>query len=333
MIVSKSLAVRCDGGHRIGLGHLIRCLALVDSIHSFFVSVTFYCLEIPDVIAKQLLAKGYGVVRLMNHQEFLTYLNKELVVILDGYNFTQAQEHQYRAKSHKLVAIDDLHNREFAADAIINHSPSAKPDQYNGLTRATLLLGERFCLLRESFIIAARSKFQKQKYLLLCVGGSDSLGLTAKILKVLLDHYQDFVVKVILGPSFQDHEKLELLLKSQPQPVNVLKSLDERQMSEVMKAADYAIVPSSGILLECVCCSCKVLTFWYADNQNELHDHLVSNFGSLSFGDNRQAFQVEKFLSSMDQLINLEVPLETSMRGHMANSSNNFRDHLIPVLA
>ncbi len=54
-----------------------------------------------------------------------------IIVVLDGYHFGTNYQKQIKLKGAKLVCIDDMHDKEFVADLIINHIPRITPQDYN----------------------------------------------------------------------------------------------------------------------------------------------------------------------------------------------------------
>lgn len=311
---------------------MVRCIALADVLSFQHKIIRFYCIFIPRSVKEDLLSNGYEVRTITHDSEFLLDITPNKVVIIDGYQFTQEIESQIKARCDTLITIDDLHDRDYLADVIINHSPCASEENYFVGSSQKLFLGEQFSMLRRSFIEAAQRTPVKQAYIFVCVGGSDNRGLSLSIVRSILETKIKIPVKLIVGASFNHWNDLNDLILNSNGLIELLSALSEEEMCKVMSGADYGIVPASGIMLEAICCSCKLLTFWYANNQNELHDYMRSMYGTLSFGDNSTEFDTQKFKNQFRQISTLKRPLETAMKLKMGLSHENIKEQLAPLL-
>ncbi|MBC8152067.1 MAG: hypothetical protein H7Z72_04080 [Bacteroidetes bacterium] len=103
------LIFRADGNAQIGLGHVMRCLALADMLGDGY-DRHFVIVE-PDAALTTLLTdKNITAIRLLtnNVAEFSGFVRPGDVVVLDGYSFDEAYQRTLRRGIKKLVFIDDF---------------------------------------------------------------------------------------------------------------------------------------------------------------------------------------------------------------------------------
>ena len=132
MLRSK-IYFRADGNADIGLGHVIRCLALADMLKEEFECV-FATRFVNKYINEEIQKTCSSYIKLKekhgeHYEEFLSFIEKEDIVVLDNYFFTTDYQKKIKNIGCKLVCIDDMHDKHYVADAVINHGPSLRENQ------------------------------------------------------------------------------------------------------------------------------------------------------------------------------------------------------------
>jgi spore coat polysaccharide biosynthesis predicted glycosyltransferase SpsG len=138
-----------DYDENSGLGHLNRCLHFLKYFHQS--NITF-------VTKKRVNIKG--IININNF--FLSIINKNKlydIAVIDSYKISTALERKIKKISKILITIDDLINRKFYSDYVINYNPNVKVKQYkNKLSPISkLLLGPNY-----NFILSHKKKRKKQ---------------------------------------------------------------------------------------------------------------------------------------------------------------------------
>lgn len=307
----RKVFLRSDGNAEIGMGHVTRTMALASMISRDF-ECTLYTQFRHSKIKNKCGQEGIDlkVLTLDHENDFVNHLDGSEIVVLDNYYFDTDFQVKIKSKGCKLVSIDDIHQNHFVSDLVINHSPAARGIDYSYEPATKLLLGLDYVLLRKSFFVKAKeSKFPNQSLskIFLCFGGSDFKNLTKRFLEELTKN-TPFFVDVVVGPAYQYGSDL-MLFSSHPK-VRVFQALNEEEIADLIQDADLAIVPSSGILFECLALKTRFITGYYAENQKEIAEYFRCIDSNISIGDMSNASisgQLEKLKSNPypDELISL----------------------------
>ena len=302
--IKKEILIRADADSDTGLGHVIRCLGLAQMLSDSY-RITFVCNKIPDEIANSVHDKGFELIRIESEEEFREMVRPEQIVILDGYGFTSEYQLKIKQKGCKLIYIDDLYDGEYYADLIINHSPGVEQNKYTAQPYTRFALGLEFSLMRPVFLEEARKKrvHDSIDHVFICCGGSDPRNFTEKILKGVLGFSEFKKITVVTGPGYGHRDKINRLA-DEDNRVKHYSSVDEYKMRDLMLGAGLAIVPTSGMVLEAICCSCNILCFWYEKNQAMPHNFFTSRDYVKSFGDNSVSFKKNAMKEKIVEILN-----------------------------
>jgi len=264
---------RVDGSPEIGLGHLVRCIALAHMLKDDF-KIIFICRDIPDAMLAELDDNCFSHRKIENEDEFFGQLNGNTIVLLDGYHFDIGYQKKIKATGTKLVCIDDLHDKEFVADLIINHAPGIFPQDYQAQPYTQFALGPDYALLRPAFLEQAKKQrtIEKVETVMICFGGSDFKNFTQSILQVVLEFPQFKKIIVVTGSTYKTTDSFKQLIAGDTR-IDHRHALNEQQMLETMLEAELAIVPASGILFEVLAAGCVAITGIYIDNQKLVYEN------------------------------------------------------------
>jgi len=298
--MKPELNIRADGNEHIGLGHLIRCSALGHMMKDDF-NITFFSKSIPDSLKQEFEQYNFKVRRITKEKDFLDYISDDKVVVLDGYDFNTEYQKRIKTKGCKLVCIDDLHNQEFVADLIINHTPGITPKDYNAQPYTTFALGLEYVLLRPSFLNHAKeeSRIENIETLLISFGGADPQGLTKKTLQVVIQFNIFKKIIVVTGASFIEDPEF-LILLNQDNRIEHSQELNEQEMSNAMCEADLAILPASGVLFEALSTGCLVISGQYTINQKLVYENFKKNglfYDAGNFEESQLKHAIEEAIS------------------------------------
>jgi UDP-2,4-diacetamido-2,4,6-trideoxy-beta-L-altropyranose hydrolase len=303
------LLFRADGNATIGLGHLVRLLALADQLRGLATSV--FLVREPTAAVIQLLAsEGWTVQSLPAGQPWLaeadwlaqSILKPTDVLVLDGYSFDANYQRRLRASGCGLVYIDDLLAWPIVADVLINHSPGVAATDYQAAADTSFLLGPAFSLLRQPFLAGAASPQAPtaSNSALVCFGGADPLRLSVRTLSALQSLPQLQRLGVLIGGAFGDTAALEqLAVQAMGPTITIYRNVSANALVDLLREYDVAVVPASTVLIEALVLGRPALTGYYADNQQALATYVhareqafsIGNFADLSAADLLRALQ------------------------------------------
>lgn len=319
----SNLYIRTDADQFIGHGHITRCLALAEIIKNKF-KIIFICKSIPDNTALQ-IKKQFQLKLIDKEDDFINQIKPLEIVVIDGYSFDEKYQKELKNTGCKLVCIDDLSVGYFYADLVINYGPSVSIRTYNSEPYTKFALGLDYALLRPAFLKQAIEQ-RNPRYnstVMICFGGSDPKNNTLKALQTVLKCSNFDRIIVVVGISYQYFSKLELFVKSIIKTVELHKNIDEKEMVDVMIRSDVAIIPSSGILLEAICCGIVPIIGLTASNQASFFDYFTKTQGVLNFGNNIEFFQENLLQSILIKPYSKNISLQL-LREKIATSSSNF---------
>ena len=326
----RRLLFRADGNATIGLGHLVRLLALADQLRGLAPSL-FLVREPTAAVAQLLAAAGWAVQALPASQPLAAeadWLANHLlrptdVLVLDGYGFDQRYQQRLRSSGCGLVYIDDLRAWPVVADVLINHSPGVVVTDYQITTQTTFLLGPAFSLLRPPFLAAAAppQPVASLASALVCFGGADPLRLTARTLRALLAVPQLRRLGVLVGGAFGDASSLQELAEEHSEcEITVYRNLGAAELVALLQEYDVAVVPASTVLIEALVLGRPVITGYYADNQQALAGYVHAH---------RQAFSIGNFADLADA--DLANALRQGLAFHQAQLRQPYVAQLAPA--
>ncbi|SOC30132.1 Spore coat polysaccharide biosynthesis protein SpsG, predicted glycosyltransferase [Thalassospira xiamenensis] len=212
------LLIRCDAGQDHGLGHLMRCLSLAESLRSIQGPIAQFLMQAPEDIRQRVRDAGFFVSEASTsagaddqdcseiiewcHQNSGSKGQKPWVVI-DG-KYADPVALTPLAETSRLICYDDSPYRDFPAAVIINSQPWTSEQDYPRRAGRRILAGARYNALHPGYFAAA-DKVNRQA-VLITMGGEDPANDTAWIARTLRDQLAPYQVLVVIGPAHPDRE-------------------------------------------------------------------------------------------------------------------------------
>ena len=276
--MKRKILFRADAGQSVGYGHCIRTLALADMLKDDFDCV-FYTQE-PTEYQMRELEKVCRYVALpaddSKFQLFLDALKGDEIVVLDNYFYNTDYQQRIKSKGCKLVCIDDMHDKYYVADAVVNHG-FAKECNFSKEFYTKLCLGPQYALLRAPFLNGAEVKERNFKWMV-CFGGSDENDFTGKSIEQLLVKESPKEIVAVVGDAYRYREELER------KGVTVCSRLSASQMSDLLRSASNVVCSASSVCYESMACGCKVFAGYYVDNQRDFYENLLKRQSIIPLG-------------------------------------------------
>lgn len=270
-----ALVFRVAAGTDIGLGHLMRCLALAHSANEEGIPVRF----ILNAAATQLARQRHdwvGAIEVMpdglSETDELDWLAARVeptdVLILDGYQFGQDYRVRCRQMSAKLVCFDDANlTINLHADLVINSSQAAQKGFYQQYAPdAQLCLGPDYQLLRRDFWLIPDVPLLQRPSLTIMMGGSDTANITLPLLKALTIRQAPMPIRVITGAAYPHLTALQAWLADTELQVQHIHNC--QQMADVLVYSKLAVAAAGATQFELFACQTPALLVTVADNQH-----------------------------------------------------------------
>ncbi len=245
---------RVDGGGEMGMGHVLRSLAVAEALTKIapHADVCFLMRADPPEGIQHIARIGYSV-RVAPGDELTTlvdvirdyspniivndrpFLEKDYLVALAGLG----------ASTVNLVdSLDDIENPSELASIIIAtmQEGEVELDDYHA--------GPAFAILRDSFqkkVSEATVTPKQGKRVVVSFGGSDPQNLTMKALEALAD-IPALEVTVVLGPAYGYREQLDKLVPRLSYRPNVLKNVEH--MADILVEADLVLCSGGMTVFE-----------------------------------------------------------------------------------
>jgi UDP-2,4-diacetamido-2,4,6-trideoxy-beta-L-altropyranose hydrolase len=270
-MTKTSVVVRTNGSSTIGLGHVRRCLTLGQALRDKFgTTVTFILNE--DRLTQELVrTKGFASfsVTSAGDAEQTRYILKDLAataLVIDSYELDSGYLSSMQGQTQLLVAIDDLADKHFPVDLIINGAPNASHASYSALPTTRLLLGPSYALLRNEFSQEPEREFRGSiSRALITVGGSDHFELTPRLLDWAQKALEKAALDVIVGPFFQNDEAIKSMAARLP--VKVTLHFATEDIRTLMLEADIAVTGGGQTAYELAATATPALAICLAENQ------------------------------------------------------------------
>ncbi len=279
------LLLRSDADRAVGAGHVMRGLALAQAWQDQGGCVLHLgALRLPG-LAERLDAAGVrraGPDDAADARETARIARSSGAawVAIDGYGFDAGfQESVADAGARTLILDDTAHLPSYRADLLLNPNLHATAAMYVRKTRARLLLGTRFTLLRREFWADPAETAEVPgtvTRVLVTLGGSGAVApLTSRVVDAVLQACPDAGLTVIGGA-------VEGLGERVGNRVRALR--DATGVADLMRGTQLAISAAGGTCWELARCGVPMIVIALADNQRPVGRSLGEGGAALDLG-------------------------------------------------
>lgn len=227
----KSALFRTDGSHRLGLGHVMRSLALAQGLKKMGVEPLFVIRDYEPSVVELVRRHQCDVKTIPQGSSFAEDASRTLdfasrhhvsLIVTDLSNSDSlanlAEYRRYfqtlKAAHTFMIILDELIEADFprGLQVIPYYGAESINTRPRGGTR--LLLGPKYFIFRQEFVEAAPVKREIRKNarnILVTMGGSDPLNLTIRVARVLKELKRTSLnLQIVIGIGYSDSVKVEL---------------------------------------------------------------------------------------------------------------------------
>ena len=297
---------RVDASVRMGIGHLMRCLTLAETLRERGAQIRFVCRDHTGNLISLLRQKGIaatalpaptikdstsgedyavwlGVTQVEDAEQTIEALNGERPdwLVVDHYGIDVEWEQRLRPHTIKLMVIDVLANRYHDCDVLLDQNYSAEVEsRYAGLVPDTckLLVGPRYAMLRSEYVANRKTLRAHEipvRRVLVFFGGTDPQNVTGMSLEALshpeLGHLE---VDVVVGTNNPHRKIIEQQVLHRPHT-----TLHEHRphLADLMAQADLALGAGGATTWERMCLGLPTVLVTIAENQCHAAEALAAN--------------------------------------------------------
>ncbi len=316
--MTKCILIRCDAAPELGFGHVVRCLALANTLRDLYGWQVEFAMKTGAVGFAQVHSSGYLVHRapaeiLSGEDEgsWLQQIVKNIrphALLLDvRTDLTTRAVQSIRENGVAIVTIDDPSERRLAADlAFYPPVPQVERMDWAGFS-GERYVGWEWVLLRPEFAQARREKMlelprpeNSPPRILVTMGGSDPAGLTLMALEALDMLQEGFSVCVALGSGFMHDQLLNEWLATAQRIYTINRNV--ANMAELMSEADLAIASFGVTAYELAVVGVPTIYYCLTSDHAISASVFVKEGIGLSLGSYCQ-IDVERACSSIGELI------------------------------
>jgi UDP-2,4-diacetamido-2,4,6-trideoxy-beta-L-altropyranose hydrolase len=293
--MKQKVVFRADGNSSIGLGHLLRLVALADMLKNDI--LVCFAIQKPTKSVIALIQNTCSeIISLPEETDYLkeanslihNHLDGNEIVVLDGYHFKSEYQKLLATKCKKLVYVDDLHSWHQHAHCIINHALGVSPKDYSAESYTQFYLGLNYALLRKEFFNFkfAKRNVKQIKKVFVSMGGTDIHNVTLKVIEALSTINFIENITVLVGSVNVRHTSVQNYLSSNSlTKFNLKQNLSAQELCDELNSCDLAICPASTTAIEACAIGIGLICGTTASNQNDILRGLDQNNCILNAGD------------------------------------------------
>ena len=294
---------RVDSSTQIGGGHLFRCLTLAKALRREHWQCVFLTLNTPGNLNQLINDNGFHLVVAENggameaQSDAFLWRNWILsqpysvdLVVADHYQLDASWHKIIKALCSALLVIDDLANRDYRCDALLDQSTGRLVDDYQGKVPSDcrMLLGTQYALLREEFAalrpkaLAKRQATEVINRLLIAISATDPNNVTLEVLQALKAsgcEQQLNEIHIILTSQAPGIPAVQRYLKQQLPHAQL--HIDAQHPEDIIFRCDFYIAAAGTSLLERHSLGLSGILLCIADNQRHIAEASLQ-MGSVS---------------------------------------------------
>ena len=316
--MSKSIQdwflIRADANETIGIGHVMRCLALAEWAYDRDLTAVLVTKFQHTFLQRKLENLGGKVIILTQSQEACSSIyshslwlrgdeledadqtilatkkfnfNHLRFVVVDHYALGAPWERKLRNIA-PVLAIDDLHDREHCCDYLLDQTLGRSIKEYHPLcsSNTKFLLGPNYALLRKEFAATRRKPNRRSEAnpkILISLGGTDQGNISHSICQHILqsESLKNVSITIVTSSLNPNLKSLKFLTQEY---LDLTLVVDSKSMSELMASHDICIGAAGSTAWERCALALPTLMIVLADNQNEIAINLANSGAAINLG-------------------------------------------------
>jgi UDP-2,4-diacetamido-2,4,6-trideoxy-beta-L-altropyranose hydrolase len=243
-----NILFRCDGSIEIGMGHVVRCLALADHMKEKHGCNVYFAMRQSELGINK-VKELYPVFE-SNNNEFdyedwisgcIQKISGKIFIMDMRDGLTRTQLNKIKNKTGvKVITIDDPENKRLEADlAYYPPVPQLEKTDWNGFN-GDLRIGWEYVILRKEFLKKYPKPNNDIPNILVSMGGTDEKNMTKFVIESLNQINQKFKAIIIVGSGYPYFDKLKNSLEKVHFEYDLIQN--PKNIAKIMSQSDFAII-------------------------------------------------------------------------------------------
>lgn len=260
-----SIFILTEGGKRIGLGHVSRCLAIAQALKERGEKAKFV-LDGDRSASKLLNGMMRSIFNWHKDQDrILKMIKTSRAVIVDSYRASPELLKKISSNTLKPVYIDDTNRLHYPKGTVVNGTIGAENMHYPCKNGSRLLLGIKYFPLRKPFWSVKKRSIRKNiRNILITFGGTNCASLMIQVVRFLNNFYPYGACKIV---ARQDIDRIKDIKSTLKKGNNTIISPDDTGMKDLMLDSDIAISAGGQTLYELARTGTPSICVGIVDNQ------------------------------------------------------------------
>jgi len=320
-----SILIRCDGGHRIGLGHVVRCLAIAGALRDRGSAAVSFALGGDEAAFDLVNEQAFPIHAIRNIESELELLkalaaaSPDAVLMDVRTPFNAAEIAAIRRVARGLAVLDDPGPRRLRADLVFCPPSGATLDWSSAVGERCI--GFDWIPLRAQFSPPPARCLSRPPHALILGGGGDPAGIGRRLLARAMHALPaDWRIEMAIGSAAAPDPGLEALARALGPRLTLHRQVTD--MAGLMAEADLALAAFGMTAYELAAVGVPALLLCLTE------DHRRS---ALALGDAGAAGILGVVEETSDQTIDREIAIlcaDAGRRGEMSENARRLIDGL-----
>ena len=253
-----NILFRCEGSLEIGMGHIVRCMALAKRLEKDHGCCIKFAIRESE-FGIRIVEESFKVISTpvndnsLNHSSWLIecikFSNTDVLILDVRDELTSGDIKKIKGNTNvKITTIDDPEEKRLMADlAFYPPIPQLKRWDWNGF-EGKLFSGWDYVILRPEFQETYLKPKNECPKILVAMGGTDPQGLTINILNTIDLMEDKFSILAMVGPMFMHKAKLDDFCSKSSKIIEII--IDPPNVAQIMFSADLAVISFGMIAYE-----------------------------------------------------------------------------------
>ena len=299
------IAIRVDSNKYIGLGHVMRCLSIVEILKENNNILFIVCDSECEEIIKN---RGFNCIKLstsyddleneLNEIKEIIYRYKISKLLIDSYYVTDNYLKNLKQIC-KTIYINDFLKFKYDVDVIINYNIFSENINYlKYYEEKQIFKGTKYAPLPNDYIITSYEVKEKVENILITTGGTDIKSVNKLILDRIIenDEFKNINFNVVIGKYFSISEEEKDNYRKYAN-INLLENV--KDMSKIITGSDIVISAAGFTMYEI--CSIGVPCILLSNGSNLVSEEFMKA-NSIIYGGDFNKFNVDLLFKQIQSL-------------------------------